>query len=69
MTTEVTSGVVVHMRHIRKTHLCASGAKAWFAQHDIDMRRLKAGIPVEEIEATGDKMALDVAAAAREEQQ
>ena len=69
MTSEVTSGVLVHMRHIRAAHLCASGAKEWFARHGIDMRRLKTGIPVEEIEATGDKMALDVAKAAREEQQ
>lgn len=67
MSAEVTSGIVVQMRHIRAAGLCASGTKAWFDHHGIDMRRLREGVPVEEIEATGDKMAFDVAGIAREE--
>lgn len=65
MTTEVTSGALVRMKHIRAARLCANGTKDWFAHHEIDVRRLRQGIPVEEIEATGDKMALDVARIAR----
>lgn len=65
MKAEVTSGVLVKMRHIRAANLCASGTKAWFDHHEIDMRRLRDGVPVEEIEATGDKMAFDVAGIAR----
>lgn len=69
MTAEVTSGVLVFVRHVRAAKLCTKGMKTWFDSHGIDWRRLKDGIPVEEIEATGDKMALDVAAIAREEAQ
>lgn len=65
MTSEVTSGVLVKMKHIRP--LCWDGTKRWFDSHGIDHRRLRQGIPVEEIEATGDKMALDVAARARQD--
>lgn len=67
MTAEVTSGPVVRMRHLRAANICANGARDWFAHHEIDIRRLRQGIPVEEIEATGDKMALDVARIARAE--
>lgn len=65
--TEVSSDVLVYMRHLREAKICADGAKKWFKHHDIDIRRLKAGLPVEVIEATGDKMALDVAKIARED--
>ncbi len=64
MTTEVTS-VLVTMKHIRTAGICANGARDWFAHHNIELRRLRQGIPVEELEATGDKMALDVARIAR----
>ena len=66
MTTEVTSGVMVYMRHIRMAGRCRDGTKTWFKHHDIDIRRLKDGLPVEVLEATGDEMALDVARIARE---
>lgn len=65
MKPEVTSGPLVKMKHIRP--LCWDGTKTWFERHAIDYRRLREGIPVEEIEATGDKMALDVARRARED--
>lgn len=65
MTDEVTSGVLVYLRHIRAAKICASGMKEWFDHNGIDWRRLKTGLPVEELEATGDKLALDVAKIAR----
>jgi hypothetical protein len=66
--TEVTSGVIVHMRHIRQARLCARGARAWFTHHGLPYAVfLDAGLPVEVIEATGDKMAFDVAKVARDE--
>lgn len=66
--TEVTSGVVVRMRHIRQARLCARGAREWFTHHGLPYSRfLDEGLPVEVIEATGDKMALDVARVARDE--
>lgn len=67
MTSEATSGVLVYMRHIRAAKICAKGAIEWFAHQNIDIRRLKDGLPVEVLEATGDKMALDVARIARED--
>lgn len=65
--TEVTSGVLVKMRHIRTADLCATGTKDWFAKYQIDMRLLLKGIPVEVIEATGDPFGMEVAKVAREE--
>ena len=66
--TEVTSGILVYMAHIRAERLCADGMKEWFEHHNLDWRQLKEGIPVEEIEATGDQMALDVAKRARSQE-
>lgn len=63
--TEVTSAVLVKVKHIRP--FCWSGAKDWFDAHDIDYRRLRVGIPVEELESTGDKLALEVAERARKD--
>lgn len=66
--TEVTSGVVVYMRHVREAKLCARGAREWFAHHGLPYGAfLSDGLPVEMIEATGDQMALDVARVARAE--
>jgi len=56
------------MAHIRAERLCADGMKEWFEHHNLDWRQLKEGIPVEEIEATGDQMALDVAKRARSQE-
>lgn len=65
---EVTSDVVVCMRHVRAARLCARGARDWFAHHGLPYNTfLTVGLPVEVIEATGDQMALDVARIARDE--
>jgi len=63
---EVTSGVIVYVRHVRQANLCMKGMREWFAHHDLPLNTFRTeGLPVEVIEATGDKMALDVAAVAR----
>lgn len=66
--TEVTSGVIVRMKHVRMATLCARGTREWFARHGLPYSEfLTSGLPVEVIEATGDQMALDVAKVARDE--
>lgn len=65
---EATSGIRVEMRHIRQAKLCSRGTRIWFKHHDFDWTDFLAnGLPVEQFEATGDKLALDVAKIAREE--
>jgi len=66
--TEVTSVIMVRMRHVRAARLCARGARDWFAHHKLPYNEfLTNGLPVEVIESTGDQMALDVAKVARDE--
>lgn len=57
---------IVTIRHIRHVGLCARGARMWFAQKGLDYAVfLKEGYPASVLEATGDALALKVAAAAR----
>lgn len=64
------SEVKFTMRHIRKCAMCSRGARAFFGRHGLDWSEfLRAGLPVEALEKTGDAMALQVAAAARAEQE
>lgn len=57
----------VKMNHIRAAKMCSRGARQWFERHGLDWSTfLREGLPVEEIEATGDAMALRVARVARE---
>ena len=69
MTSEVTSGIKVFIRHIRAKKICMNGARPWAAENGIDWGLLTGknpeGVPVEVLEATGDTFALDVAAEAR----
>lgn len=54
------------MQDLRATLLCARGARAWFRAQGLSWHRFRdEGLPVEELEATGDAQALKVAAAAR----
>lgn len=65
---EVISGVRVRMRHIRAARLCSGGTRDWFRHHGLNWSEfLSKGLPVEEFEKTGDKMAIDVANIARAE--
>lgn len=64
------SEIRVTMRHIRQCKMCSRGARAFFSRHGLDWSEfLRAGIPVEALEQTGDAMAAQVAAAARAEQE
>lgn len=69
--------VIVTMHHVRtvpgfsaRGGYCARGARAWFQRHNLDwFVFLREGIPAETLEATGDGMALALAAWARTCQQ
>ena len=64
------SEIRVTMRHVRKCKMCSRGARAFFGRHGLDWSEfLRAGLPVDVIEQTGDAMALQAAAAARAEQE
>lgn len=64
------SGVRFTMRHIRQCKMCSRGARAFFERHSLDWNEfLRSGLSVEALEQTGDAMALQVAAAARAEQE
>lgn len=63
MTKEV---ILVHMKHIRAVKMCSRGTRIFFQRHGMDWSKfLKEGLPVEEFEATGDAMAMQVAEVAR----
>jgi hypothetical protein len=58
------------MKHIRACRMCSRGARTWFDRHGLNWTDfLRSGVPVEALEQTGDAMALQVAAAARAEQE
>jgi hypothetical protein len=54
------------MEHVRAARMCSRGARAFFERHGLDWQRFLAeGLPAEQIEATGDAMALKVVEVAR----
>lgn len=58
--------VIVKMEDIRAARMCSRGTRAFFARHGLDWQSfLKAGLPAEALEATGDAMALQVVEVAR----
>lgn len=58
--------VMVKMEHVRAARMCSRGARAFFVRHGLDWERfLREGLPAEQIEATGDAMAIQVAEVAR----
>lgn len=58
------------MRHLRACRMCSRGARQFFAKRGWDWSEfLRAGLPVETFEETGDAMAIQVAQAARAEQE
>lgn len=66
----MSSGIRVTMRHVRQTHMCSRGARAFFTRYGLDWTLfLREGLPVEVVEETGDAMALQAAKAARAEQE
>tara|TARA_R110002111_G_scaffold64884_1_gene106536 strand:+ start:283 stop:483 length:201 start_codon:yes stop_codon:yes gene_type:complete len=49
--------------------LCANGVRRWFTATGLDFRKfVRHGLPVDELEATGDARALSVVAQARKRQ-
>jgi hypothetical protein len=64
------SEIRVTMKHIRQCRMCSRGARAFFERHGLNWSEfLRAGVPAEDLEQTGDAMALQVAAAARTEKE
>lgn len=60
--------IVCRIHHIRAANLCASGARAWFAKHNLSWSDfLENGLPVERVDALGDALGDRVAKVAREE--
>lgn len=60
------SEVRVRIEHIRAARYCSDGARVWLKHHGFEVGAfLKDGIPVAELEATGDGFALHVSAIAR----
>ena len=59
---------VVRLSHIRKADLCHSGARRWFNSYGFSWADfLMNGKSADELEQTGDPLALKVVAIAREE--
>ena len=66
------SGVIAQVKHVRAANggkgYCMKGMRAWFLHHELPLGTFRTkGLPVEVLEATGDAMAIDVAAVARED--
>lgn len=58
--------VKVRMCHIREAKMCSRGTRDFFKKHGLDWDEfLKNGIPAEELESTGDAMAIRVSEVAR----
>lgn len=59
---------IVRIQHIRSAKLCASGARRWFESHGFSWADFLAnGKSADELDATGDALALRVTAIARKE--
>lgn len=64
-----TEPLIITMRHVRAAGMCSRGARAFAQRHDLDMARfLRDGIPAEQLEATGDAMAIKLVEIARGQQ-
>jgi len=60
--------MMVRMEHLRRLKFCSRGAREFCQQHGLDWSRLvREGLPVEEVAATGDAMALMLVEVAREQ--
>lgn len=60
--------VLVTVAHIRQAKLCTGGARNWFNRHGFSWNDFVTnGIAAEQLEATGDPLALQAAAIARQE--
>lgn len=58
--------VIVKLEHMRELGYCSRGARYFFQLHNLDWSKfIKEGLPAEDIEATGDVLALKVVEVAR----
>jgi hypothetical protein len=65
---EVTSEVMVHMRHVRAAKLCARGSRAWVLHNGFDWNEfLTSGLPASALLATGDPIVARAVAEAQKE--
>ena len=60
--------VIVRMRHIREHKLCTRGVRAWLVARGFDWREVVLnGLPVEQLESTGDPLVMPICESARKE--
>lgn len=60
--------LIITPQHIYGAGLCARGARDWFARYDLSWAEFVAcGLPAATLAATGDALALQVIAHAREQ--
>lgn len=64
----MTEQIMCNVKHIRHAKLCSRGARQWFQARGLDYNQfLFHGLPVEQIEATGDALGKMVAQFARQD--
>lgn len=62
------SETLVTVKHVRAAKFCARGARIWFDRHGLDYNEFVfKGLPIEQIENTGDELGRLVAAIARQD--
>jgi hypothetical protein len=60
--------IIVYMKHIRQSGMCAGGAREFFEMHSLDWTHfLNNGMPIADVEKIGDVMSNNVAKIARAE--
>lgn len=65
---EVSSEVMVRVKHLRMANLCVNGTRDWWSANGLDWRDfVKNGIPADRLAATGDPFAIRVAEIARDD--
>lgn len=58
---------MITMRDLRAVKMCSRGARAFCERHDLSFTDfLQGGLPAEDLEATGDAMAIHVCEVARQ---
>lgn len=60
---------IVRIEHAKKAGMCSRGVRQWFEANGLDYARfLRSGLLASEVEATGNALAIKVAAIARDEE-
>lgn len=62
----MTDDLIITMNHVRKSGMCSSGARQFFADHNLDWSKfISEGLPASVIIATNDAMAMQVVEVAK----